>query len=688
MIITSVLVVLVLATVGVVTLKNDRDDAVTVSASSTAQGLSAGDLPSASTDARAVAWRSDAETVGAWIEFVWSEPRTLDHVVLVATATPDERFTAATLTFDSAASLLATADDAGDVDLIFAERTVSKVRITFQSVIDDADSISLSSLRFSDGSDQAELPTTDPRSPRVATSSGSATSGALSDGRLTLGDPGAEWASDPGDRSPWVEFSWDTPRTVASVQVIGPSASAFDPKASASAALHGRLKFSDGSTLDVSGIAGADPRPTTVAFMPRVITSVRLEVMRTVPDADISLREFAVYDVGITPPRSPVDATGLAMAAEPAGGCSRASVSERSSTLTLVCPAVGSVVDGESTVVVSGDPGGTVSVAAWQRSSTGVASGSVRTLTTAVIGPDGMAEIEFDADDLPRGPLALAASLVGVDRDPLYVQLINRGGDRVESRGFAPDDMTLQWDEGFTSPLSISRTGTDSEYAASKPARWGASEFGDATFADPADGLDTITVIDEDYLRLRVIPTPDGPTGPFGHEHFGGIVSSGRVGGSGFSAQYGYFEARMLGAPGKGSWPAFWMLDTEDSTNRGETTGEVDAVELYGHDTTTACHATHNFVEGTDIDDVVDCNVGSGFEDWAMTWHTYGVQIVPGGAVFFIDGIEVSRASGLRAHDLPYYFMVNLALGGGWPIDLAATGDVTDLYVDWVRVYT
>jgi hypothetical protein len=33
------------------------------------------------------------------------------------------------------------------------------------------------------------------------------------------------------------------------------------------------------------------------------------------------------------------------------------------------------------------------------------------------------------------------------------------------------------------------------------------------------------------------------------------------------------------------------------------------------------------------------------------------------------------------------FFMVNLALGGGWPIDLAAVQDRATAYVDYVRVY-
>ena len=31
---------------------------------------------------------------------------------------------------------------------------------------------------------------------------------------------------------------------------------------------------------------------------------------------------------------------------------------------------------------------------------------------------------------------------------------------------------------------------------------------------------------------------------------------------------------------------------------------------------------------------------------------------------------------------------VDLASGGGWPVDLSSTAGISDMYVDWVRVYS
>jgi len=35
----------------------------------------------------------------------------------------------------------------------------------------------------------------------------------------------------------------------------------------------------------------------------------------------------------------------------------------------------------------------------------------------------------------------------------------------------------------------------------------------------------------------------------------------------------------------------------------------------------------------------------------------------------------------------PFFFLINLATGGGWPVDLSRYDGRADMYVDYVRVY-
>lgn len=645
-------------------------------ASSSAPGTSPEGLLGHAADG-SVVWSSDTDPDGAWLEVTWPAPRSISGVLISGAAGTDS-FQSAAVTFDGADSLLLTAGSSGAAEAAFERRSVSTVRIAFASVVEGAQAVALSALAFPDSAGGASTATD---RPVIASVSSGSEPDAIVDGDTASGGTGEAWTADPNDASPWIELSWAGPRTVASVQVFGPEATYFDPASSASAPLHGQLVFDDGSRVDVAGIDGGMQQPTTVAFMPRIASSVRLELARTIPQAAIVIREFAVYDAGVTPPQTVPDG-GLTVHATTASCDRNAPVG--GGPLALVCPAPGSVLDGPTTVVVSATPGAALDVASWTGSGGGPGSASV--IASPVVGVDGTAEFELAPAQLPAGPVTVRVSIHGSSVPALYVQVINPIGPPAPAEGFAPATMTLQWDEEFDAPLSISETGAGARYAATKPAPWGTSEFGEASFVDPADHPE-ILATSGGVLRVRVEPRTSGQ-GQWGQQYLGGILSSSRVGAAGFSAQYGYFEARILGAPGAGSWPAFWMLDAESAANRSSDSGEIDAVELYGHNTTGSCHSAHNWIDGTDTDDVVDCLDDNGRGDWGMSWHTYGARVMPDGITYYIDGAEVASNSTLQRHGEPYFFLVNLALGGGWPIDLAATGGTTDMYVDWVRVYT
>ena len=61
--------------------------------------------------------------------------------------------------------------------------------------------------------------------------------------------------------------------------------------------------------------------------------------------------------------------------------------------------------------------------------------------------------------------------------------------------------------------------------------------------------------------------------------------------------------------------------------------------------------------------------------------------MTPTDITFFIDGRVVATAPQVEGGGAPMFFLVNLALGGGWPVDLRAVQERAVLYVDYVRVY-
>jgi len=74
---------------------------------------------------------------------------------------------------------------------------------------------------------------------------------------------------------------------------------------------------------------------------------------------------------------------------------------------------------------------------------------------------------------------------------------------------------------------------------------------------------------------------------------------------------------------------------------------------------------------------------------WYETFHTYGCKITPADTIYYYcDNIEMGRhPTQPTSKKHPLFFMLNLATGGGWPVDLTRCNGLADMYVDYVRVY-
>jgi beta-glucanase (GH16 family) len=73
---------------------------------------------------------------------------------------------------------------------------------------------------------------------------------------------------------------------------------------------------------------------------------------------------------------------------------------------------------------------------------------------------------------------------------------------------------------------------------------------------------------------------------------------------------------------------------------------------------------------------------------WYETFHTYGCKITATETTYYCDNIEIGHhATLMNCKKYPLYFLVNLATGGGWPVDLSRYNGLADMYVDFIRVY-
>ena len=232
----------------------------------------------------------------------------------------------------------------------------------------------------------------------------------------------------------------------------------------------------------------------------------------------------------------------------------------------------------------------------------------------------------------------------------------------------------LTFDEDFTQPLSVSAWGPETRWIAHTPY---AGDFGDAAFADPEPTF-PFTVIDG-ILRIEGRKEKD--------TWRSGLLCSVDPKGEGFSQKFGYFEMRARLPKGPGTWPAFWLMGvpqlTEPRDRKTLTQIEIDVVEQYGVEPN-ALHTTiHRWGPGTFHRGEGDTAIVTGMTD---DFHMYGVMVEDDFLTFYFDGVELRKDRTPDEAKVPLYLMVNLALGGGWPID--QTPNPSIMLVDYVRAYS
>ena len=187
-------------------------------------------------------------------------------------------------------------------------------------------------------------------------------------------------------------------------------------------------------------------------------------------------------------------------------------------------------------------------------------------------------------------------------------------------------------------------------------------------------------------LHCRAIPNPDrnADNVPM---ITGGVKTQGK-----FDFQWGRVEARIKTIPHTGTFPAFWMMPTDNSKG-WPNNGEIDIWETIDNGTvaygTVHTNWTYNLNKGG--------NGGSmGGIDYTL-WHVYSVEWTATTITWYVDGQKMwtynkstdadALSKGQWPFDAPFYLILNQSVGNGsW----AANADVNFSYetqFDWVRVY-
>lgn len=156
---------------------------------------------------------------------------------------------------------------------------------------------------------------------------------------------------------------------------------------------------------------------------------------------------------------------------------------------------------------------------------------------------------------------------------------------------------------------------------------------------------------------------------------------------------YGRFEIRAKLPKGQGMWPALWMLPTERVYGTWPQSGEIDIMELVGHQPAVVHGTVHygplwpnNLKRGGSI------TLSEG--DFSEDFHIFTLDWSPNRLVWRMDGqfYFLVTPNNLAPHRWPFdqafHLLFNVAVGGTWPGSPDHTTEFPQtMVVDYVRVY-
>jgi beta-glucanase (GH16 family) len=162
---------------------------------------------------------------------------------------------------------------------------------------------------------------------------------------------------------------------------------------------------------------------------------------------------------------------------------------------------------------------------------------------------------------------------------------------------------------------------------------------------------------------------------------------------------YGRFEIRAKLPYGQGIWPAIWMMpDDMETYGDWPSCGEIDIMEMCGHEPNKVHGTLHmgnpHFYKGESYT-LCEGTFADGFHIFTIDWTPTEIRWLIDGELYNKNNDWFTRTNELEEEspfpapfDRPFYFMLNLAVGGNWP----GYPDDTTVFpqtfeIDYIRVY-
>lgn len=175
-----------------------------------------------------------------------------------------------------------------------------------------------------------------------------------------------------------------------------------------------------------------------------------------------------------------------------------------------------------------------------------------------------------------------------------------------------------------------------------------------------------------------------------------------------FAQTFGRFEARIRMRPARGTWSAFWMMPQVQVPHGAcgsywPCSGEIDILEYVGalNGTTSATETSAVYstlhwgnAERRNVQESGEARITPDVDRWtvyAAEWDRQGIS-------FFADDKLVTHVpfplaggegvySGAKPFDVPFYFILNQAVGGDWAGAPDAGDYPNTMKIDYVAAY-
>lgn len=158
-----------------------------------------------------------------------------------------------------------------------------------------------------------------------------------------------------------------------------------------------------------------------------------------------------------------------------------------------------------------------------------------------------------------------------------------------------------------------------------------------------------------------------------------------------FSTRFGRIEAKVKMPKGQGLLPAIWMLGDNRNEIDWPGCGEIDIIEMLGHQSDTI-YSTLHYTNSENMHAEIQESFGLSGDDFSENYHIISMDWTPESLTFSLDGnklpsmqIEDDMKEFLRSA----YLIINVAVGGNWPGEPDETTVFPQtMYIDYIRVYS